>query len=114
MTCGVPNHDAKEVNHEREKKSNEASWTALMEDEHLQMTSCTRCTGLLVSDWFYDLKNPGEYRVNVLRCVQCGHRVDPTIVRNRIRPPVFDAVDEGVEYEHAMNREHVEDAAVSG
>jgi hypothetical protein len=34
-----------------------------------------RCKGLLMSDWFYDLKNPVEYHVKVLRCVQCGHRV---------------------------------------
>jgi hypothetical protein len=95
-------------------KSQEACWTELIGTAHPHRTSCGRCTGLLVSDWFYDLKNPGEHRVNVLRCVQCGHRVDPTIVQNRIRPSAFEAVDEGAEYQHAMNREHVEDAAVSG
>ncbi len=93
------------------RKSNEASWTALMEDEHLQMTSCTRCTGLLVSDWFYDLKNPGEYHVEVLRCVQCGHRVDPTIVQNRMRPSVVEDLEERAEYQ--MKSEDLEDAAVS-
>jgi hypothetical protein len=70
-----------------------------------------RCKGLLVSDWFYDLKNPVEYHVKVLRCVQCGHRVDPRIVRNRIHPPVPDDLEEGLGYQYSVSIEQVEDAA---
>jgi Zn ribbon nucleic-acid-binding protein len=50
--------------------------------------SCARCGGLLVNEWYYDLNNTGEHSVETLRCVQCGHRVDPVIVQNQIRPPV--------------------------
>jgi C4-type Zn-finger protein len=50
--------------------------------------SCARCEGLLVNEWYYDLNNTGEHSVETLRCVQCGHRVDPVILRNQIRPPV--------------------------
>jgi hypothetical protein len=48
--------------------------------------SCARCAGLLVNDWCYDLDSTGEYTVEVLRCVQCGHRIDPVILRNQMRP----------------------------
>jgi Zn ribbon nucleic-acid-binding protein len=50
--------------------------------------SCARCGGLLVNEWYYDLHNTGEHSVETLRCVQCGHRVDPVILRNQIRTPV--------------------------
>lgn len=50
--------------------------------------TCARCVGLLVNEWYYDLENTGEHSVETLRCVQCGHRVDPVILRNQIRPPV--------------------------
>jgi hypothetical protein len=49
--------------------------------------------------------------VKVLRCVQCGHRVDPTIVRNRIHPPVPDDLEEGLGYQYSVSIEQVEDAA---
>ena len=50
--------------------------------------SCARCGGLLVNEWYYDLNNTGEHSVETLRCVQCGHRVDPVILQNQIRPQV--------------------------
>jgi hypothetical protein len=50
--------------------------------------TCARCAGLLVNEWYYDLENTGEHSVETLRCVQCGHRVDPVILRNKIRPPI--------------------------
>ena len=50
--------------------------------------SCARCSGLLVNEWYYDLNNTGEHNVETLRCVQCGHRVDPVILQNQIRPLV--------------------------
>jgi len=47
--------------------------------------SCSRCAGLLVNEWTYDLNNSNEISAEVLRCLQCGHRVDPVILRNRVR-----------------------------
>jgi hypothetical protein len=49
--------------------------------------SCTRCAGLLVSEWHYDLRDTGEHCIESLRCVQCGYRVDPVILQNQIRSP---------------------------
>jgi hypothetical protein len=46
--------------------------------------TCARCAGLLVNEWYYDSGNTGEPNVEALRCVQCGHRVDPVIVQNQI------------------------------
>jgi hypothetical protein len=74
----------------------EANWTGLFDTEYLRTTSCPRCAGLLVNDWFYDLENSGEYHVKVLRCVQCGNRIDPTSDQRRIRPPVLDELEDGV------------------
>ena len=53
--------------------------------------SCARCAGLLVRDWCYDLINTGEHNAEVFRCVQCGHRVDPVILQNQVRPLVKSA-----------------------
>ena len=50
--------------------------------------SCARCAGLLVNEWYYDLDNTGEHNVEILRCVQCGHRVDPVIVQNQFLLPI--------------------------
>jgi hypothetical protein len=46
--------------------------------------TCARCAGLLVTEWYYDSGSTGEYSLEALRCVQCGHRVDPVIVQNQI------------------------------
>lgn len=53
--------------------------------EQFSTRSCARCAGLLVSEWYYDMNNTGEHNVETLRCVQCGHRVDPVILQNQIR-----------------------------
>lgn len=95
-------------------KLEKENWTELLRKENMRTTSCPRCMGLLVSDWFYDLENPGEYHVKVRRCVQCGHRIDPTIVQNRIRLTVAHNREGRLKEEHLMNAEHWEDAAVSG
>jgi len=87
--------------------------TELFGKEYLRTRSCPRCTGLLVSDWLYDLENPGEYHVKVLRCVQCGNRIDPTSNPKRIRPSVLDEVQDRIEVQHSANSEHWEDAAIS-
>lgn len=56
--------------------------------EQFYTRSCIRCAGLLVNDWCYDVDNTGEHDLTVLRCVQCGHRIDPVILRNQILPQV--------------------------
>jgi hypothetical protein len=48
--------------------------------------TCVRCEGLLVTEWSYDLLNPGNHNVESLRCVQCGNRIDPVILQNQLRP----------------------------
>ena len=60
----------------------------LSASEQFCTRSCARCGGLLVNEWYYDLNNTGEHSVETLRCVQCGHRVDPVILQNQIRPPI--------------------------
>jgi DNA-directed RNA polymerase subunit RPC12/RpoP len=55
----------------------------------LSTRCCARCGGLLVTEWYYDLHYTGEHKVEPLRCVQCGHRVDPVILQNQIRLPVM-------------------------
>lgn len=47
-------------------------------------STCTRCGGLMVSDFCMDLlSSTGELEFAVKRCVQCGDVVDPVIQRNR-------------------------------
>ena len=60
----------------------------LAASEQFDTRSCARCGGLLVNEWYYDLDNTGEHNVEILRCVQCGHRVDPVIVQNQILLPI--------------------------
>lgn len=49
-----------------------------------QRSTCSRCGGLLVSDFCMDLLNStGELEFAAKRCVQCGEVVDPVIERNR-------------------------------
>ena len=49
-----------------------------------QPSMCSRCGGLLVSDFCMDLLNStGELEFAAKRCVQCGEVVDPVIERNR-------------------------------
>jgi hypothetical protein len=67
---------------------NEQATRPLPASEQFFPKSCARCAGLLVNEWYYDLHNTGEHRVESLRCVQCGYRVDPVIVQNQIRLPV--------------------------
>ena len=52
----------------------------------LYTKSCARCGGLLVHEWYYDSSNTGGHNVEPLRCVQCGHRIDPVILQNQTRP----------------------------
>lgn len=61
---------------------------SLPASEQFSTKSCVRCEGLLVSEWSYDLQNPGNHNVETLRCVQCGNLIDPVILQNQVRPPV--------------------------
>lgn len=60
---------------------------SLPANEQFSTKSCARCAGLLVSEWDYGLNSTGEHSIETFRCVQCGHRVDPVILRNQILPP---------------------------
>ena len=60
---------------------------ALPASEQFYTRSCARCAGLLVNDWCYDVYDTGRY-AEILRCVQCGNRVDPLILQNHIRSSV--------------------------
>lgn len=66
----------------------------LATSEQFYTRSCARCSGLLVHDWCYDLINTGEHNAEVFRCVQCGHRVDPVILRNQVQPQTESACAE--------------------
>jgi C4-type Zn-finger protein len=79
--------------------------------EQFETKSCARCAGLLLSDWCYDLENPGEHNVRVLRCVQCGYRVDPVMVQNQFRPPVLNDHAGRIRQKHSMSIELLEKAA---
>jgi DNA-directed RNA polymerase subunit RPC12/RpoP len=59
--------------------------------DQLDRRACPRCSGLLVRDWCYDLRNSGEHNTEIYRCVQCGYRVDPVILKNRVPPPTKQA-----------------------
>ena len=56
----------------------------LAASEQFSTRSCARCAGLLVNDWCYDSSNAREHMSTVLRCVQCGHRIDAVILQNQI------------------------------
>jgi len=55
----------------------------LLASEQFSTRTCARCAGLLVYEWRQDAPDDDD---KVLRCVQCGHRIDPLILRNRILP----------------------------
>lgn len=57
-------------------------------NDQLSTRSCARCGGLLVNEWYYDSSNAGGDNIESFRCVQCGHRVDPVILQNKIRPSI--------------------------
>ncbi len=44
---------------------------------------CPRCHGFLVHEHAYDLANSSAVRARLLRCVNCGARLNPVICRNR-------------------------------
>ena len=51
---------------------------------HTDGSTCTRCGGLMVTDFSMDLLFCiGETEFSAKRCVQCGEIVDPVILSNR-------------------------------
>lgn len=45
---------------------------------------CPRCKGLMVDDWFQDIRDDtGRLHFEGLRCLICGEVVDPVILHNR-------------------------------
>lgn len=45
---------------------------------------CPRCKGLMVDDWFQDVRDDtGSINFKGLRCLICGEVVDPVILHNR-------------------------------
>jgi hypothetical protein len=73
--------------------------------------SCARCTGLLVNEWYYDLDNTGEHNAETLRCVQCGHRVDPVILQNQIQPPIESQHVQPVRHEYSAKTVMLDEVA---
>ena len=49
-------------------------------DEIAGTARCSRCGGLMVTDFWDHV----EKDVAVGRCVQCGERIDPVILHNRL------------------------------
>ncbi|MGQ0811331.1 MAG: hypothetical protein ACT4OO_08925 [Nitrospiraceae bacterium] len=79
--------------------------------EQFYTRSCARCAGLLVKEWCYDLDNTGEHNAEVLRCVQCGQRVDPVIMQNQIRTLVAHDQARRVRHKHSVRIELSGEAA---
>lgn len=72
---------------------------------------CARCAGLLVTEWYYDLQYIGEHKIEPLRCVQCGHRVDPVILQNQIRLPLMRHSVRQVRHRYSMKKDIVTEQA---
>lgn len=75
---------------------------SLSAKEQFSTRSCVRCAGLLVSEWSYDLQNPGSHNIETLRCVQCGNRIDPVILQNQVRLSVERQSKRQVRHSDAM------------
>ena len=84
MEQGIETHELRKVG-TVSPIGNAQTMRFLAESEQFSARSCVRCDGLLVNDWCYDLDNTGEHISSVLRCVQCGHCIDPVILQNQIR-----------------------------
>ena len=84
------------------QNGNEHAIRPLPASEQFSTSACARCKGLLVSEWYDDLHNTGEHNVETLRCVQCGHRVDPVILQNQIRPSVESQRLRQVRHKHSV------------
>ena len=86
MEQGIETHELRKVG-TVSPIGNAQTMRFLVESEQFSARSCVRCDGLLVNDWCYDVYDTGRY-AEILRCVQCGNRVDPLILQNHIRSSV--------------------------
>ena len=50
---------------------------------------CPRCQGLMVADECVDSESSAEISIVAWRCLSCGERLDPVILKNRSAPPVL-------------------------
>ena len=50
---------------------------------------CPRCQGLMVADECVDSESLAEISIVAWRCLSCGERLDPVILKNRSVPPVL-------------------------
>ena len=75
--------------------------------EALHKSTCGRCGGLMMTDFYMDLLSCiGETGFAAQRCVQCGEIVDPVILRNRgikQEPGTAQAVGKMVPNNHVTN-----------
>ena len=94
-----------------ERNGNAHAIGILASIDQFNTKSCARCAGLLLSDWCYDLENPEKHNVRVLRCVQCGHRVDPVIVHNQMCRPVLNDLAGRIWREPSVSLKLLEEAA---
>lgn len=69
-----------------EQEGNGYAAQSLSAREQFSTRSCARCAGLLVHDWCNDVASTDENTAHALRCIQCGHRIDPVILLNQSRP----------------------------
>ena len=99
------------VGERAEDGDNRQAVQCLRGSEQLFSRSCSRCAGLLVNEWTYDLDNGSEISAEVLRCLQCGQRVDPVILRNQIRPLVANDYVRRVQHQHSVEIELSGEAA---
>ena len=47
---------------------------------------CPRCQGLMVADECVDSESSAEISIVAWRCLSCGERLDPVILKNRASP----------------------------
>ncbi len=92
------------------ERENERAMPFLPGGDQFDMDSCPRCTGLLVNEWSYDLCNTGEHKAKLLRCVQCGYRIDPVILQNQRRTRI-ETVDLGDTWHRYLVRTSMSGAA---
>ena len=50
---------------------------------------CPRCQGLMVADECVDSESSAEISLVAWRCLSCGERLDPVILKHRSAPPVL-------------------------
>ncbi|MEX2491585.1 MAG: hypothetical protein WD425_07465 [Nitrospirales bacterium] len=66
----------------------EAEYPDVLTDilNHMTQKNCSRCGGMMVQDTCMDLfSDYGEFKFQVLHCIQCGELIDPFILLNRLK-----------------------------